>query len=68
MVSDSIAKVHSVKGESEAKSLPDKVERLSSVGALFAVAVGCVRVASRGDDLETEGRDACRTLASNVIE
>lgn len=68
MVSDSIAKVHSVKGESEAKSLPDKVDKLSSVGALFAVAVGYVRVASRGDDLEAEGGDACRTLASNVID
>lgn len=58
--------MHSIERESEAEGLADEVEKLSYVVALFAVAVGCVSVAGRGDDLEAESRDACTILALRI--
>ena len=58
MVSNSIAKVHGIESKSEADGLPDKVEKLSYVRALFAVAVRCVGVTGCRDDLETESFNA----------
>ena len=59
LVSNPVAQIYSIKRKSKAEGLAEEVEKLSDVVALFAVAVGCVRVAGGGDDLEAERRYTC---------
>ena len=63
LVSNPLTQIHSIERESKSEGLPDEIEKLRDIVALFAVAISCVGVASGGDFLETESRDACKFLA-----
>lgn len=65
---DRTSAIRSIECESKAKGLAVKIEKLSYVVALFAVAVCCVGVAGGGNDLEAEGCDTCCRLALKMKE